>query len=473
MKKVSLLVLILCLVAIPFVSANGLQIDNKTDINISKFYGLQKEIQFTIINQETFDFYNIQFEQENIIQMTPINLTSGENKTIIANIITNDTYEGILTLRGDYETNIGSSNITEEVQINYPSGFNRCNLELIVGDSVIWINNVLGDIELIDDDTGQVFETVQEGKNKTIQFNYPEELDYKASWLVPFTSVCRINIIDDQGLVHGTEYDYTLNSIINIEYNPTTISTSFLKTDYEMDYDQIKSGSFLIENTGNEIAQSINLESDWIEFDMNNFNIAIGDSETISYTIDPRIFKTNETNKTHIKNIEITGNFEKVTQNISLSINYADINELFEMGKADEKFIREFFLYWCEENPDESLCIQLKNSLSGNSTTTLEFSTNTLAKLMEEMVNSGKEEAQFKNAQLEVDLNQSRQISSLSGELGNVTAQLIESEKSNDNLGKTILFGLIILFSFEGFRYINKKGLPIGVQKMFRGRFRV
>jgi len=47
---------------------------------------------------------------------------------------------------------------------------------------------------------------------------------------------------------------------------------------------------------------------------------------TISYKIDPEVINTNQTNVTNLKELLVEGNFNDAIQNISIFINYEEID---------------------------------------------------------------------------------------------------------------------------------------------------
>jgi len=446
------MILIFC---INLTIANGLQII-QTDIQMNKTYWENFDVQLNISNQENFKFYNITFE-EDFVSMPNFDLESGETKLIQITITKNEDYSGVLTLRGEYLTQIGSSNKTEIVTINYQTGFDKCHLDLIKGDKIIWANNILDEISLVNTDNENIdFATILEDSNYSKTFNYPEEFDYYATRIgIRFTEICRINIMDDSGLVHRSEYDDTINLNLKILYDPTIIETRFLKTSYTIDFNKQKEDIFTIENTGNEKARNIYLSGEWFQFTKNDFDLDIGDSINIGYTIKPEIFETNNTNKTYDKFIEITGNFQTINQKIEIFILYSKIDDLFSDGIADEELIENFFKYWCQKNPDNDICKKtIINESSSDKTYSLPE--DALKKIIERQISKEDEQRTYQKNQLETDINQTNQISSMNlgiNESKNEVSLLREDIK---NLGIAIVFTIIfILFISGGFLLYN------------------
>jgi len=108
---------------------------------------------------------------------------------------------GLLEITGEYFTEIGSSNITYQVELDYGSGATPCDLEIIKGDSVNWTNLDSSKIFRITNyDTTDLIYELTAGNSHLIPFDSPQELRYQVKWLgTPFTPVCSINVLDDQG----------------------------------------------------------------------------------------------------------------------------------------------------------------------------------------------------------------------------------------------------------------------------------
>jgi len=116
-----------------------------------------------------------------------------------------------------------------------------------------------------------------------------------------------------------------------------------------MDFLTNQEGVILIKNIGNKIAKNINITSDWFRFNSNNFDLEIGQSKTVNYVIIPQISSTEDTNKSYNKSLFITGNFNTVTQNFSIFINYANIGDIIGSNGTNSLFnLIEIF---CKQNP--------------------------------------------------------------------------------------------------------------------------
>lgn len=441
---------ILVLFFIGFASANGLRLD-PNNISVNKTFGIDKKVNFTIFNEEARDFYNIQFKENSIIQMTPIDLSSGQNKTITATIKSNSSYSGIVTLIGYFQQNIGQSNNTYEVNIDYNNGFDVCNLDIISGDSIIWINNVPDEIDLKNTDTNNIIHTILQGENYTRQFTSPTEFNYQATRLtLPFTQTCHINVQSTSGLVHSSNYDFNLDTKISINYEPTNITTNFLTTSYTLNYNDNIDDIFSIKNTGTKDAKNIHLSGNWITFDTNDFDLSPNQQKNIGYTIQPQVFNTNDTNDTYTLNLKIEGNFETKIQNISVFVPYANIVNSFSLGEFDPEFIHNLFTWYCGVKPEDSLCGVIYSNSSGQSTN-VTYSSDFIKALFEKVITNTDNFNSLSKNQLELMLNQSQINENQSEILINMSKRLDSLDKKNDDIISVFLFAIgIVCFIFIG-----------------------
>lgn len=348
MKK--LFILLLNLFLISFVSANGLQITSSS-VEINKTNNIDIYFNINITNQETFKFYNI--TSNSIISFDKFDLESGQTKIINAKISSNDNFNGTIKIIGEYYTNLGSSNETEIITID-SSGLDLCNLDLIKGDTIIWKNTLSGDVKLKNLNSGEYFTTINGNSNYTHKFQESIEFDYQVFKTgLPFSDICPLNIRPESGYIHSSEYDAEFDLNLNINYEPTIINTIFLEDSYILNYNSQKEDIFKIINNGNNIAKNIKLSGEWFEFDLNNFDLAIGESKNIGYTIKPIIFQTNKTNKTYNKLIKIEGNFNTLEKSINIFINHQNIEGIYGNSSYDKEQLKNIVNFFCSIYPDD------------------------------------------------------------------------------------------------------------------------
>ena len=349
MKKCSFVLLLV--VMLGMVSANGLFIENNT-ISINKTNSIDINFYINITNQETFDFHNIT-SQNDILIFDSFDLLSGQTKQINIKISSNDIVNQQIRIVGEYFANLGTSSETEDVIIS-GDGVDICNFDLIEGDSINWINTLSGEVKLKNMDSSDYFYTVSGNSNYTYNFDSPLDLSYQVYKIgLPISSICYITINPEEGYVHSSKYDALIDLEVKIQYQQTSISTNFLTEEYTLDYNDKETDTFRITNIGSKIAKNITLSGEWFEFETNNFDLEIGESINIDYTLNPTIFETSQTNKTYEKNIIINGNFNTYEKNISVSINYDDISGTSDGLNFDFDSGLNYVLMFCQLYPDD------------------------------------------------------------------------------------------------------------------------
>ena len=223
MKKISLY-LLLAIFMVSVVSANGLKIVGENSFNITKQQNVDTTFQVTIENQDSFTFHDINLEDESVGSMNGLlKLDSGQSANVTITLNKNNDFNGELKFTGKYEASLGASNMTEIIDINYDTGVSKCDMLLIKGDRIIWNNEDLDEIKLKNTQTGEYFATIKQGENYTKIFSEETTLEYVAIWITPFTEICKIEVQNDEGLVHASKYDAKVNLDLKISYLSTTI----------------------------------------------------------------------------------------------------------------------------------------------------------------------------------------------------------------------------------------------------------
>ena len=349
------------MLSLPLISASGLQIVGDSDFQINKTIGSIESIIITLLNDDTFSFYNITFEENDFISMDTISsLAPGEEITFYALIDTNQEINQDIKISGLYEAQIGSSEEIYYVDVSFNDGIDPCILQVIKGDTVIWnsLNSIM--LKMYNSDTNSEITILQPNTTYSSQFTTPQTLNYhfeENGWRVNDNN-CQVIVLDDIGLIKNPLLDTLINLKINQNYEPTSIQATFIDTNYIMDFNDETGGSFQIKNNGLNIAKNIKLSAEWFIFSDNNFDLNPGITKGISYTIKPfnYIFNTDQTNKTHNKTLIIDGNFENHYEPFDIFINYADIsNENYTSGGNS---LKEWIDNYCIENPDDGICPQ-------------------------------------------------------------------------------------------------------------------
>jgi len=432
---------------ISIVSANGLII-TEDNLDINKTYEVDQTFNVNITNTEPFKFFDIGIEEE-FAEVDLFDLESGESKIVTVTYTGNTDYQGDLTFRGDFATNLGASNETYIINIDYENGFDRCNLDLVIGDSITWVNQVNDYIKLVDSTNDQDFLTINEGENHTKQFNYVEEINYYARIIAKFTQTCKINIQDDDGFAHSFEYDDKVNINLKILYPETTLTANFLKSDYTIEYNDFEEDIFSIQNTGNKEAKDIKFSGEWLIFDENDIDLQTGNSKNIGFKIDPNIFETNQTNKTHIINLTITGNFPTITKELNIFIPHKEVENPFIDGTWDDEVIVNFIKFWCNSNSDHPICVFLdnENGTSLNGGVEVIYTAQTIKELLERERNYKQIIEDFLQASEETNIIRLNEDKNQTAEISRLADEQKESNEASNKAVETILFSVgLVLF---------------------------
>jgi len=349
-------IFLLVLVLLPLVEASGLTIVNNQIFSLNKTTGLDKQLTFQLKNEEAFDFYNITFDNNVYAMMPIINVIhSGETINVTIVIITNDNFDGVIKIKGFYQANIGISNKQYNLTVDYDNGISECDKTLIKGDSIKWQNNVNDEIKMKNENTGEYITTIPDNETYIKLFDSPIILSYSFyRYGFRFTDICDIIVLNDEGLINNPQYDANLHLNITNSYMPTNIQVTVFENNYSLNFYDETDGVITIKNIGSNIAKNIVLTGEWLFFSKNNFDLEIGETKAVTYTIDPYITQSSETDKTYVKNITINGNFNRYEIPLTIFIKYADIDVI---GNFTDNFITpQQYLQFCNANPDSQWC---------------------------------------------------------------------------------------------------------------------
>lgn len=446
-------VLIVFIFSIFLVSANGLYV-NPPSFSVNKSFGVNKQIIFSIKNEEPFSFYNISFEDNSVIYMSKISeLTSGNEVNVTATINTENNFNGNVKIKGFYIANIGPGNETYTIDVDFNEGLSRCDFSAVKGDSVTWINLVTDEIKLRNEDTKEYVTTILEGGSYTTHFSNPETFRYSFYRRgYRFTDICDITVLDDQGLINDPNLDAQLNLDIKLVYDPTNIEVVVLERNYSMDFFGSSEGVLTIKNIGSKTAKNVNLAGDWFSFNYNNFDINTGDTKVVTYTIEPNIYDTNSTNKTYEKNITISGNFDTRNELIDIFINYAEIGGDYNYTNGTSGFMALIEQY-CNAHPEvcnpkpRIIYKNIDNSTPEEFNVTFEVSqVSDMFSYMFEIFDYIKTSMNYvKEGRTERDV----QVNSTNSKVDNLESLIIEEKESREKNNTTVAWvAAIIIFIF-------------------------
>ncbi len=444
--KNKLIILLALFLIVPLISANGLFTSNQT-IFINKTYGVPQDTIVTIRNADTFAFYNITIDTPTFSMNKIDVLAPNMSANITVTIATNDNYVGKVKFKGYYLAQQGMSNETIPIVVDYTSGPIPCSFSIVKGDTLVWNNTDTKSLDMINSDTSSTITTIPSHTTYFQTFTNPLMFNYHFTWLGFDFGYCSINVLGDTGYITNQDYDALADFNIKVDYKPTILNTTFLETNYTMNVLISQDGLFLIKNTGTETAKNITLSGNWFKFSSNNFDLAPDTTKTLSYTINPAISTTNQTNKTYIKSIQITGNFPTIVQNFTIFVNYADVSSSGIGYTSLEDMLKKF----CIDNP--SLCSGSGTIIYRDANDSGNLSQEQFRKIMEFWSNK------FETVELEIAYlkeqgfivaNQSQAQTEIVNQTSTDVAELKQDRQDSFTFTQVLIVGIALFIVFIG-----------------------
>lgn len=484
----SFLIIFLLFLSLTFISANGLNLINGTNqITLNKTSDESKIVYLLLRNEESFTFFNISVVDNPYITFSKISqLNSGSIANISAIVNGNSDFIGDLRIKGFFESNLGQNFETHDVNINFDDGSSPCNFNVVEGDSVIFHNNINDAIKIKNLNTGEEVATLQSNSIYTINFNTPEVFNYYLTRIgLQFGGSCTITSLSTSGLINDPTLDAILNLNLKINYPNTSMSLVTLTDNYTLDYGSSIEDFFKITNTGSEIARNINIKGDWFEFSPNNFNLGIGESKIVSYTLKPSdLTYTNQTNKSYIKNISISGNFNNINKSFNIFVNYKNLDSGNSLNITSlDDLIKTYFdviLSYCLEDANKNLeiCQDIKPQTSYEefqqglmNTTNLEEQ---LQELIKKFIEDFDERNKIRNADKQFQTDMLSQLSIFASGQNSTSMDIFGVRGDIKDLKDIVVillitfFSVILIFALVFIIFYNKKMNLIKYSEYYR-----
>jgi hypothetical protein len=298
-------------------------------VNVTKTPEGSQSFNIGVANLDAYTYYNVSIENNNILSSNTIpQINPGETFNLTLSTSYPNQITTVLRIKGFYNAAVGHYPQTFNVDVNaYTS--NPCSFSIIKGDSVKFTSRLVNNINLRQYPSNSIVDGSTLTTNTSVTYTYstPTVLSYQ--WFVGewgFGQICQINVLDDIGMVNDPTRDGMLNFSLNIVYPSTIMQAVFPTTNYNLSIFSSDEGIISLTNIGNSTARNVKLTGEWFSFTPNNFDLEVGKTRTISYTIVPSISNTNQTNITHTKPVTVSGNFGSLVQNYNIFVNYADVN---------------------------------------------------------------------------------------------------------------------------------------------------
>ncbi len=439
-----------------------------TNLDITKIYG--EDINFSILinNTETYSFTNISFAPNPYVRLPEIpEIQSGESITVIATVFGNIEFIGSQILEAFFFSgDIGDSDESYNVTLNSERVVDLRDFSIYTGNKVTFINNDDDELILV---FGESVTVLPSHTDKTFTVTTAEVLSYYFSDGIstnPITPVYYITVLPTSGIITDPNLNPLVFFNISLVYPQTSMMISYLTSDNYTDispFEEIE-GTIEIRNIGTKIAKNIHIQCEWITFSQNNFDLNPGVSKPITYTISPQVYNTNDTDKTYIKNIMITGNFNEIERPISMSIPYTQIDAgNYSQGTS----LMDWFLKYCNDYPDDEICGGKTTVIYRNASDniTIETGNKQFQEFIAYIIASNKE----MNKKLQVQSVLMADVNSSLSDTNNNSIIVLEavekSSKQTSEINETILtvllifmFVIIIGMLVVLIKIINKRG---------------
>ena len=359
--------LLLCIFfSLSFISAEGLRF-NPTSFETNKTYGIDSIINLQVINLAGFPLYNLSMEDNPYISLNSsiTQITSGQVQNISLKLFSNISLANAsIRLRGYYPANVGPSSQTWNVNITSFES-KPCDMSVVQGDTVIWKNLLVSAVSIVDASSSMPLDgalNIQNNATFQKQFINSGQLRYYVAISgFQFPQFCTITILPQTGIVNDPQLDARINFKVNVNYESTSLNYTYFTSNYTMNFFDSQPGVFSITNNGNRIAKNVVLSGDWFNFNQNNFDMNVGQTVVVSYSIAPMIMQTNQTNKTYNKNINIKGNFNEVNIPFTINIPYALIGDNNTASQSIADLLGKFCIQYPKSkfcNPDDTIVYQ-------------------------------------------------------------------------------------------------------------------
>ena len=472
MKIKLFLLLFGILFSVTFVASSGLVLTNQTSFILNKTQGNTILVPLSIQNTENVTLYNISFESNNFITMPLISsLSSGSIALVNASVVGTQNFNGAIRIKGFFVSSLGQNFQTFPLEVFFSTGISQCFLSIVEGDSVVWHNNLLNSVNLINTDNGAIVSSVVANGTYTQNFPVPQTFNYEfTSAGFPFTQQpsCQVSALGTSGSINDPTKDAVLNLNLLIDFPPTILEVIIPTLNYTIIAGSSVDDILTIKNIGTQEAIGVTLNSEWFSLSLNNFNIPIGGSRNVGYTINPTITNTSQTNQTHIKNLTINGNFPTQSKEFNIFIPYKVITQTTgsSIPSLEQKAIDDlsFLLSYCNEpvNINKQVCIDFEkdfgSSVLGNNSTTGTDTLLEIARALAEM-----------REQIQADINankisreaQTGEVQAIRLEQNETKTEVSEIKSSLLSISQNTTFFLVSFLSliivsvasFVGFKY--------------------
>lgn len=402
---------------------------------------------FLIRNTFDLKLYDVQFGGLPGFDFPYFDLDKGEERIVNYTILRNDTgefnYNAEVSYK--YEVNLPIEQDTHYISITH-EGFIPNFITIRKGDGVIWTNND----SIIRTVTSSSFDrSLDPNETYEREFNNVGTITYQDLTLFQGGTISVVNETQGQ-LVQNPDLNVNWQVKLMLYLENTSLEITNTVNNYTVDVNDTAEGLMEIRNIGNYTAESINLKATpaWLNFEDSNFDLESDKNYYLIYQINPLLFETSETNRTHNITIEISSKNTETYQ-IELSV-YVPYSEVLDDLGSQEGFL-SFYMKYCQANPNTLIC---NNTLGQSEEPKIiyrdpEIPINLTQKEAYAMLRRQGEifsSVEVMNNEIKKVLNTiSNDLPEIKKELGEIKIRQMEIEEERDS--SNLAFWLILLFA--------------------------
>ncbi len=291
-------------------------------MNETAEFDIVKTINFTITNDNDYDYYNLTFSSKYNISSIPfLSQTNTTNHTfeVTTNEVNPETE--IITVSYIKKQQITADPKTYNIILN-DAGFTPYNITIRPQDTLIFNNTdvINHTVTELNDEFDYV---VRNNSILQLQFDAEKQMYDKVN---SQTFKVFLNSTFEDVYVHNSEQDYLFYLTLNSTIPRTNISAIVLEQDKEVYGNETISGKVIIQ-TSNNPAYDIFLEGERFVFGKQMFNITANNAEIVFFNYTNNIKNTIDTNQSHNYSVTISGlNFDELVFNYTVFIKYELLN---------------------------------------------------------------------------------------------------------------------------------------------------
>lgn len=337
---------------------------NPNPLIVSAESGSQTSQQIEMKNTHNFTIFDFKFT--NLPEFTFPNITLEPNETEIINIEIDANSPRVENVQSEvsfkYLIELPEETMTHDVNITN-EGFKPNFIAIREGDTIRWTN-----LDTISRTvtTSTIDEDIQPNQSFSYTFNDVGTISYQDLILFYGGTIEVLNRTEGQR-VNNPLFNKILFVELEFFLDPTLLEITLDKLNFTVEATSNKESVLRVKNTGNILAQKVVLSSEpnWIKFDENNFNLEPNQENIVTYSIEPLIYNTSETDKDYTISINAKASN---TININKSIDvFIPFTEVLDDIESNEGFL-VFFMRYCEQNPNLIIC---NNTLGGGENQTI------------------------------------------------------------------------------------------------------